>query len=501
MRARVTPARANDSAMRATGADVPALRVACADVPALREGLVSARALDDPRVTGAIDALFDRLLTFSPHVEPSLAEPGLFWLDPNGLEPVHGDLARWTRGVHSTLTGTHRTVSVVAGFQRGRIYALARAHPGPRVLRNAAEEARLTARVPLARLSVLAPALRDELALLGVHTVGDLLRLPITQVRVRYGAEAARVHDFLAGRTWSPLVPRAPAEPVTVEVEIEPPDADPARLLFGLKGALHRAADALAAKHEAIVALEFALHLERPAPDGARTHEERIEAASPTLDVAQLVELVRLRLAAVSLAAPVAHVTATVERTRVYARQTALLCDLTGTTAYESRDLDAAARALARLRASLGHHAVTRARLRDAHLPEARFRYEPVREVRLPRAAVTTASTATAGTGTATTASTAAATAVTTAMPTLARRVFPTPVPLPPVPTHEPERWLGHHGALRALVGPYRVAGGWWSPRGRRERDYYYAETRAGAILWIFYDRPRRAWFLHGIVD
>jgi len=33
------------------------------------------------------------------------------------------------------------------------------------------------------------------------------------------------------------------------------------------------------------------------------------------------------------------------------------------------------------------------------------------------------------------------------------------------------------------------------------ERDYYYAETQHGEILWLFYDRPRRRWFLHGEVD
>ena len=45
------------------------------------------------------------------------------------------------------------------------------------------------------------------------------------------------------------------------------------------------------------------------------------------------------------------------------------------------RDRAAARRALARLRAAYGPEAVSAARLRDAHLPEARYRWEPAGDV------------------------------------------------------------------------------------------------------------------------
>jgi protein ImuB len=32
-------------------------------------------------------------------------------------------------------------------------------------------------------------------------------------------------------------------------------------------------------------------------------------------------------------------------------------------------------------------------------------------------------------------------------------------------------------------------------------RDYYFVETRRGELLWIYYDRRRRGWFLHGRVE
>ena len=46
---------------------------------------------------------------------------------------------------------------------------------------------------------------------------------------------------------------------------------------------------------------------------------------------------------------------------------------------------------------------------------------------------------------------------------------------------------------------PSRVSGAWWVRTV--ERDYYYAQTQHGELLWIYFDRPRGRWFLHGIVD
>ena len=77
--------------------------------------------------------------------------------------------------------------------------------------------------------------------------------------------------------------------------------------------------------------------------------------------------------------------------------------------------------------------------------------------------------------------------------------MFPKPVPLPPRPRHEPEAWLGRRGAIVKMWGPYRISGGWWVRTV--ERDYYYAQTQHGELLWIYFDRPRGRWFLHGIVD
>ena len=40
-------------------------------------------------------SLVKRLRRFTPHVEPSTDEPGVFWLDARGLERLHDSLLDW----------------------------------------------------------------------------------------------------------------------------------------------------------------------------------------------------------------------------------------------------------------------------------------------------------------------------------------------------------------------------------------------------------------------
>jgi protein ImuB len=49
------------------------------------------------------------------------------------------------------------------------------------------------------------------------------------------------------------------------------------------------------------------------------------------------------------------------------------------------------------------------------------------------------------------------------------------------------------------VLGPYVISGGWWA--GDVHREYHFAETRRGDLLWVFYDRRRRRWFHHGRVE
>lgn len=124
-----------------------------------------------------------------------------------------------------------------------------------------------------------------------------------------------------------------------------------------------------------------------------------------------------------------------------------------------------------------------RARLREAHLPEACYEWEAMdtlsppapRRVRKRR---------------------------------LVRRIFARSVAL--------LAWVRHRGAGPAngvrvaaafsparpvpnpdVIGPYIVSGGWW--RRKIHREYYYVRARGG-WLWVYYDHRRKRAFVQGQV-
>lgn len=437
-----------------------------------------AEPVPEDTLKAAEDELLRALLRRSPRVEPCLDPRGAFWLDPSGLQRLLGDLSTWAAGLRDELLALGYAAGVAVGFQRFHTLALAREAPrkDPLVLASPAEEAARAGEVALAGLD-LPPVLLDTLHKLGVTTLGAFLALPAAELRARLGPAAAALHARASGREWAPLRPVLPDEPARAEVEIDPPDDDRERLLFALKEPIARLLRQVAAEGDALAILRLTLELDHAAP-AAFTLEPAAPLQDDETDLLQLLDLLRLRLAAQELPAPVTRARVLGLGARASAEQLALLRG-------RGRDLKAAARALARVRAAFGDHSVTRASLRPAHLPEASFAWEPVSSVTCPNAQDLPANHHEA-----------------LAAPPLCRRILPRPLPLPPR-DDDAEDWLAASGLVRGAVarmnGPYRVSGGWWAREV--ERDYYFAETTCGDIAWLFYDRPRARWFLHAVLD
>jgi protein ImuB len=472
----------------------------------VRAGVVPPEEIDE-----AIDRVVERLSAFSPRIEAAPrpttpleqveGAPGVLWLDPSGMIPLFTSFEHWGHGIRQALEGLGLRSTVVVGFHRFRGYALARVRQGVWVLDDPGQERTAAAAVPLRRLAVPGK-LRDGLERLEVRTLGQLLQLPAADLRARFGEAAAHLHAC-ASDGWTPIVPRAPVEPVIAHKAVEPPDDDRTRLLFLLKSMLHDLMVELAERSQAMTALRLRLVLDHAAP-----HDVRLEPAKPTLDEPMVVDLLRLRLDAATLAAPVEALELELEGVPAPAGQLALF------RTQARRDLDAAARALARVRAWLGPEAVTRGKLRPAHLPEARFSWEPVVETSFPRpeivgTPVATATAATLPVAAGCTPISLESRARPEPVPLLQRRLLPRPqrLPSPPPPPAladaeappPPLRLPAHHGAIASMTGPYRKSGGWWVRTV--ERDYYFVETETGELLWVFYDRVRRGWYLQGFVD
>lgn len=438
---------------------LPGLRYAAALSLAhdLRAGTVTAGEL-----AAAGERLHRHLLRYSPRVEAAAHEPGVFWLDARGLERLHGSLAAWAARLQRSLARGGLVAAVAVGWSRFGSYGLARRR-GPGVTVAASPQAELAAlrEAPLDRLQ-LDPRLRDQLDRLGVRTLGALCDLPEAGVGARFGAAAAALHRLARGAAYDPLQPSAPCDPAAACEVLETPESDAWRLLFVIKRALHPLLDRLADRLRAVAVLELELWLD----DRARTRlREELRPASPTLDAVLLLELVRLRLEGLALAAGVERVILRLEE----APASAVSLDLFHQQ--RRRDLEAAVRALARVRAELGDAAVVRAELSGGRLPEAQARWVPLAAAGTQPAGGLMASGPPPGQG----------------PPPLVRRLLARPMT---IAAPRPERVCG---------GPYRVSGGWW--RSEVRRLYAFVRAGGGELRWVFYDLRRRCWRLQGRVE
>ena len=407
-------------------------------------------------------------------MEPSDEEPGVFWLNASGLGRIEPSLARWARRILADLREEGFVARAAVGFTRFGTYAVARTVRHIAVLKDRSHEGRLARGVRLDRLHLDAD-LRDTLAKLKVHTVGDFLALPPEGLGKRFGGEALDFYRKAGEDAEKPLAPVPPPEPLESWVELDRPEADAIRLLFLIKRLLPSLLSELADKQQGLTELTINLVLD----DGSK-QSEAVRPAEPTLDAALILDLVRLQLGSSDFTSGAVEVTLTVRSVPISAEQLALFMEK------PRRDLSAANRAFARIRAEFGRRAVVWAKQRDGHLPEATFTWEPLEEARFPSEE-------------------SRAHGHDIRRPplrTLVRRMFEKPRPLPARQRHEPDGWLVcdlEQGPAVRLLGPYVISGGWWVRDVHRE--HHFVETKRGDVLWVYYDRQRRRWFLQGRVQ
>lgn len=443
----------NDSARQA--GIVPGLRYASALTlaPGLRAGV-----MPESDVTRAVGAITEMLRRFSPLIEPAHDEPGVFWMDASGLERLHSSMSEWVHSIRDGLGQAGFDAIVVVGYTRFGTYAAARLTKGTRVLIDRDEERRVGRGVFLRQL-YLPPETLDALDRLGVRTVDDLLRLPPAGLLERFGPIVEHLHRLASGDLWTPLVPRPAVDPVRRHLVLDTPETDAQRLLFVVKQILHPLLARLASRGEALAALDLRLRL-----GSGAWRSEVLRPAAPTLDAVRLADLVRLRLETMRVEAGVIEVLVEAGGVPATPEQLAVL-----PAAGPARDLEAGTRALDRLRARYGDDVAACGVLRDGHLPEARFGWEPAIHLRAPRPRVVETRP-------------------------LVRRVFERPIPL-----RDDLTPCGGEDARASSAGPYVVSGGWWVRE--THRAYYFMEGRRGELWWVFYDGVRRRWYLHGRVE
>lgn len=416
----------------------------------LRAGTVSSLQVDR-----RVRALAERLRRYSPHVEPSTETPGVFWLDVQGLNRLYPSLHEWAHAVRLALQRAGFRATIAVGFTRFGVYALAKYHQGLTVCVDAAEERAAAHRVPLAYVD-LDPDVRERLLVLGIDTVGALLRLPGDGIRQRFGDATAALYQLAAGHRFAPLAPIPAEERQERQIHFDAPEIHAEQLIFIVKRLLDSLLASLVRQAHAVVELELWMAL-----DDRTTRTERVRPAASTVDAAQLLALVRLRLGALRLSAGIVTLRVAATSCPAGAHQRRLFAQHT------RRDPDAATQVFARLRAEFHERVVVRARLYDAHLPAAQFAWEPLDHVPVRPAARVVA------------------------VRPLVRRIYTNPPPLP----------VGAIGRLQPppRLGPYILSGEWWN--GGMRRDYYFAPAESGGLQWLYYDHRKKRIFLQGCVE
>ncbi|WP_168210608.1 Y-family DNA polymerase [Persicimonas caeni] len=425
-----------------------------------------AGTVTDEEIAESVDEIARLLLDYTPVVEAAHGQPGIFWLGARGLDRLFRSFERWAKTVAEELLdkeGFYTTV--VVGFSRFGTWAIARAKRGGMlVLDEADEQDRLVRRVPLEALHV-DPNFRDQLRKLGIGRVGELLELPPEGVRRRFGKEALLLYRRARGDLEMPLTPYKPEDDPEEHLSLGAPETVSTKLVFWIKRYLHPLLSELERRQDKLTRLEVVFIYERAGHD-----KFDVRPAEPTTDEGQILDLLRLRLDALELRGGVVEIDLCAHTAQAQTEQLEVF------VAKKKRDLGAANRALARLRAELGDEAVVRARLADGHLPEASYRWEPID--RLDEAQPDDIE-----------------------LRPLVRRIRRRPEPL----SHsrlgldldrQRDRQRDRQDDSIELAGPFVVSGGWWA--GGVHRDYHFAQTPDGEIVWVYWDEKRQRWYRHG---
>ena len=417
---------------------------ALAQVPQLRGQVVSPSQMRQAQLE-----MVEILRAFSPHIEPCSQQLGVFYVALDGLLGIYASLQAWGKAVLRHLSSLGYWVRIAIGFSPFYCLALARqdkalaiqvsSHPDQ-------EESRARC-VPLHHLR-LPTELAQALEQLGVETVGAFLELTSESIWERFGKEAYLLHRRARGELWNPL--QNQPEPTFWEARIglDYGETSLARLLLLCQRLLEPLLRNLHQQRKAIESLHWSFGLQ----DGGE-QKESLSLAEPSLDVRQILELLRLRLEQRQLR-PVSEIEVSLKDVPGLPQQLELFEE------NSRREVTAANRALDRVRAELGELAVVRAEAGQGHLPAARFQWQPLLK--------------------------------------LSGRPQPSPQPLSlmrrlhthPKPVARP---------LESLGGPYRFSGAWWNRE--IERDYYYWRDSKGQWIWGYWDQRRQAWYQQGCLD
>lgn len=400
--------------------------------------------------------------------------PECLLLDVTGLGHLFGSEEQLVRQIVRELSHRRYTVRVAVADTVGAAWAAAHflvASRASLVLPRGRAEVLFDLPIEGLRLSPKTTALLHQL---GMEWIGQVVRLPPSSLKARFGQEILKRLDQLTGRRPETIVPHRPSPAFKERWASELSTTSNEVVEQVLSHLLDRLSAKIRARQQGIVTLECVFDLEH-----AESLSVPLALYQPTNDPKHLFELVRLQLERQQLPGPVSGIVVEAKATAplVWKQQELF-------THHRQENSKALAMLVDRLSSRLGRDAVHRPRLRSDAVPEHAYSYIPLsgrnktrRQSRRPRFAPFERPLC----------------------------LLPSPVPVKVIATvpDGPPAVLFYRNARQELVhvwGPERIETAWWrGPTVRR--DYYHVETSTGHRYWLFRRLQDMQWFLHGEFD
>jgi protein ImuB len=400
----------------------------------------------------ALERMAAWALQFTPAVSVATADELVMEVG-GSLQLFGGFNQLWTE-IERRIPDMGYTVLMAAAPTPVAAQWFARAGLSPRIRHNDALRLSLE-KLPLA-VAQLPAALADLFGNIGASTLGECLRLPRDGLARRGGKPFLELLDRALGKISDPRPFFSPPVIFKAGIALPAPVERTDALLFAARRLVAELCGMLTATGKGVQRLRFLLSHER--------HQDTqfsLDLASSTRDPDHLISVLRERLQRTALPCPATALAIESELLLPLAsRNLTFLPD-------EQSDVETVVRLLERLRARLGKEAVRGFDIVADHRPERAWRSCEPGE---------------------------ASGACGRSWQPSARPLWLLPSPrLLPEIGEVPQ----HGGPLTMLTLPERIESGWWDGHDV-EREYYVARNPAQSLLWIYRDRSKSGWYLHG---
>jgi nucleotidyltransferase/DNA polymerase involved in DNA repair len=229
--------------------------------------------------------LIEMALTVSPRVED--AAPGLLIVDLAGMPDPHGSASQLAHGAEKL--GLPANVGVSAN----RFVAIAAARTQIGVTHIfPGQEAGFMSVLPLDTLP-LDPREQEVFARWGLHTVGELARLPEDSLVARFGTRGEQLSQLARGQQDAVMRPYEPPPALEETIDLDWQIGELEPLAFLLSGLLEKLCLKLQGHNLAAAEIRVSLKL----ADGSR-YERAVAMSHPLADPRTLLTLVRIDLGA-----------------------------------------------------------------------------------------------------------------------------------------------------------------------------------------------------------